>query len=288
MGLTLAIGLVVLTPVTAQFGSGVELVEVYATVTDRRGGPVTGLAASDFRVREDGLPQRIETFAEGAFPLTVVLGIDRSWSMAGRPLELAARASESFLRRLRPMDESTVLAIGTDAEELAPMSADRQAQVAAVRSVRPWGTTALRDWLVSAFDRVEGRQGRQAIVLFSDGEDRYSRVPEVEVLDRARRSRALVYPVMIGGDGGRWLGEVAAVTGGRFVVVRNAGALEGALTGIAEELRHQYLLGYVPERAEPTGDRGWRRIQAEVPGRPGLIVRARDGYGSGPVREPRH
>ena len=65
----------------AQFTSGVNLVEVYATVTDRQGEPVTGLTAGRFPVSEDGARQTITTFAAGEFPLAVAIGLDRSFSM---------------------------------------------------------------------------------------------------------------------------------------------------------------------------------------------------------------
>jgi hypothetical protein len=74
-----------------QFASEVQTVEVYATVTDEKGGPVTGLHQADFQIHEDGQPQEITTFAAGEFPLTLALGVDRSWSMAGRPLQVAKR-----------------------------------------------------------------------------------------------------------------------------------------------------------------------------------------------------
>ena len=76
-----------------QFMSGVNLVEVYATVTDQRGEPVSGLAASDFHVLEDGMPQTISTFAAGEFPLAVAVGIDRSFSMGGKSDRLAIAKS---------------------------------------------------------------------------------------------------------------------------------------------------------------------------------------------------
>src|SRR2546425_10968162 len=68
-----------------QFASGVSLVEVYVTVTDAQGQPVTGLTAADFSVFEDDEPQKIAAFARGEFPLAVALGGDRSFSMKGRP-----------------------------------------------------------------------------------------------------------------------------------------------------------------------------------------------------------
>ena len=70
-------------PVAAQFTSGVNLVEVYASVTDAQGHAVTGLKASDFELRENGEPQTVTNFAAGEFPLSVAVGIDRSFSMSG-------------------------------------------------------------------------------------------------------------------------------------------------------------------------------------------------------------
>ena len=58
-----------------QFTSGVDLVEVYATVTDARGEPVTGLTAGDFHLLEDGEPQAISAFAAGEFPLSVAIAL---------------------------------------------------------------------------------------------------------------------------------------------------------------------------------------------------------------------
>jgi TolB-like protein len=72
----------------------VQLVEVYATVTDDRGELVTGLRQNDFEVYENDRLQQISAFAAGEFPLTVALGVDRSWSMAGkRRMERAVKAS---------------------------------------------------------------------------------------------------------------------------------------------------------------------------------------------------
>lgn len=261
----------------AQFTSGVDLVEVYATVSDRTGEPVTGLQASDFRVSEDGRAQVISTFAAGTFPLTVALGIDRSLSMAGEPLRIARRASTSFLRALGAGDRSMVLAIGSTAEVVAPLSADRDSQIRAVGSLDAWSTTALHDAIVAGLDRLAPEPGRQALVLFSDGVDRYSRAGADDVLARARRTAALVYPIVIGRRP-PLLPELAVLTGGRSFELRDARALDATLTRIVRELHHQYLLGYAPA-APGNGEPGWRAIRVELrEPRPGVRIRARDGY----------
>src|SRR5215216_2434793 len=95
----------------ARFSSRVQLVEVYVSVIGATGEPVMGLQRSDFEVYEDGHPQELSTFAAGEFPLTVALGVDRSFSMAGEPLRLAKDASQAFLQELKPGDRSMVVAI---------------------------------------------------------------------------------------------------------------------------------------------------------------------------------
>jgi Ca-activated chloride channel homolog len=262
----------------ARFASGVQAVEVYATVTDGAGEPVTGLRADDFELDDDRRPQAITTFAEGAFPLTVALGVDRSLSMAGEPLRLARQAAQSFLKQLRPDDRSMVVAINAEAEIVAPLTASRVEQARAIAFLDPWSTTALRDAVVKTLDRLAPEPGRQALVVFSDGADRYSAVSAAEMLQRARGGAALVYPIVFGRAAVASLSEMASLTGGRSFVLRDARGLEGALGSIARELRHQYLLGYSPSgEAEPGR---WHPIRVRVRHQDarGWRVRARDGY----------
>ncbi|HVG52976.1 MAG TPA: VWA domain-containing protein [Vicinamibacterales bacterium] len=260
-----------------QFSSSVQLVEVYATVTDAKGELVTGLTQSDFDVFEDGSVQTVSAFAAGEFPLTVALGVDRSFSMAGEPLRLAKQASQAFLRELKPGDRSMVVAIGNEAEIIAPLSADRPAQSRAITALDAWSTTALHDALIVTLDRLEPEAGRQAVVVFSDGADRYSEHKAGEVLERARRSNALIYPIALGRTRPALLSELAVLTGGRSFQLRDARELEKTLATVARELRYQYLLGYTPAKAIERGEREWRSIKV-VTKRPGLRVRARDGY----------
>jgi Ca-activated chloride channel family protein len=263
----------------AKFSSQVQLVEVYATVTDERGELVTGLRQNDFQVYENNQPQDISTFAAGEFPLTVALGVDRSWSMAGKPLELAKQASRGFLNQLKTGDRAMVLAISSSADIIAPLSTERPAQARAIAALDPWSTTALRDAIVAALDRLEPESGRQALVLFSDGNDRYSSATEAQVIARARRSNALIYPITIGKQRPAFLAELAVLTGGRSFLLKDATELEKTLSTIARELRYQYLLGYAPSNPIEEGAHQWRSIRVTVTGNhPGLRVRARDGY----------
>ncbi len=263
------------------FRSGVQLVEVYATVTDGGGRPITDLRQEDFEVYEDGERQSIDVFSAGEFPLTVALGVDRSWSMAGGPLRTASEAAQSFLRALGPQDRSMVVGISSEAEVLAPLSVERAVQLDVLRRLDPWSTTALRDAMIAMLDRLTDEPGRRAVVVFSDGADRYSRASENEVYDAARRSGSLIYPIVIGRRAIPWMDRLADASGGRAFVIRDTRRLAGTLALIAAELRHQYLIGYAP-KVEPEVSRGvWHRLRVSVPTRRGAQVRARDGYTSG-------
>jgi Ca-activated chloride channel family protein len=263
----------------ARFSSGVQLVEVYATATDAKGELVMGLRQEDFEVYENNALQEVSAFAAGEFPLTVALGVDRSWSMAGEKLQLAKQASRTFLRALKPTDRSMVLAISSQADIVAPLSTDRFNQERAIQALDPWSTTALHDGIIAALDRLEPEAGRQALVVFSDGADRYSKATAADVIERARRSNALSYPIAFGRERPSLLAELAVITGGRSFLLRDAKELERTLATIARELRYQYLLGYAP--LDPIeGPSEWRSIRVVVK-KPGLRVRARDGYTTG-------
>ncbi len=262
-----------------EFSSRVQLVEVYATVTDARGELVSGLDEDDFEIFEDNARQDVSTFAAGEFPLSVALGVDRSWSMAGDRLRLAKRAAQSFLRELKPNDRSMVVAISSEADVIAPLSTDRFTQMRAIDKLDPWSTTALHDAIVATLDRLEPEPGRQALIVFSDGADRYSKATAADVLERARRSNALVYPIAFGRERPPLLAELATVTGGRSFLLRDVNELEKTLATIARELRYQYLLGYSPSNPIEHGVREWRSIRVALKNaKPGLRVRARDGY----------
>lgn len=264
-------------PARAQFTSGVNLVEVYASVTDSRGEPVRGLGRGDFELREDGELQEIANFQSGDFPLSAAVALDRSFSMAGQRLELAKAGARAFLEELRAGDEAMVIAVGSEVEAVTPLSTDRPRQLEAVARLDAFGTTGLHDAIIRSIDAVQPAKGRRALILLSDGNDRYSRASAEEALERARRSDVMIFPVALGNIRPPLFAELATLTGGRSYHVRDPNQLPGTLRAIARELREQYLLGYTPRRPIVAGSNDWRSIAVTVK-RAGAQVRARDGY----------
>jgi Ca-activated chloride channel family protein len=169
-----------------------------------------------------------------------------------------------------------VIVVGSEVETVASLSRDRQRQYDAVAAVDRWGTTALHDAVIAAIDAVQPATGRRALVILSDGDDRYSRATAADALARARAADVLIYAIALGERRPPLFAELAALTGGRSAHVEDARRLPETLTSIARELRHQYLIGYTPKRPlDKAGE--WRSIQVRVR-RPNVQVRARDGY----------
>jgi Ca-activated chloride channel homolog len=276
IGLALAVAQT--TPSGRQFTSGVNVVEVYTSVTDKAGKPVTGLGREAFTVRENGEPQQISTFAAGEFPLSVAVAIDRSFSMAGDRLASAKSGARIFLGGLRATDESLLIAVGSTTDTLAPLSTNRREQLDALAGLDAFGTTGLYDSIVAAIEAIQPARGRRALILLSDGDDRYSKTTSAEVLERARASDVLIYPIALGRTRPQAFAELATLTGGRSFHVRDAGRqLPDTLQTIAAELRNQYLIGYSPAKPPVAGNEEWRSITVTV-SRPDVTVRARDGY----------
>lgn len=261
----------------AQFTSGVNLVEVYASVTDSRGEPVKGLGRDEFELRENGEVQQIANFQSGDFPLSVAVALDRSFSMAGQRLDLAKAGARAFLGELRPADEAMVIAIGSEVEAVSPLSSERARQLEAVARLDAFGTTGLHDAIITSIDAVQPAKGRRALILLSDGNDRYSRASADQALERARRSDVMIFPVALGAARPALFAELATLTGGRSYHVRDPNQLPATLRAIAHQLREQYLLGYTPRVPIVAGSNDWRSITVSVK-RPGVQVRARDGY----------
>lgn len=249
---------------------------MYASVLDKRGRPVRDLGQEEFTVLEDGTRQRITTFAAGEFPASVALVIDRSFSMAGTPLTMARTAGRVFAASLKPDDRAMLVGIGSQVEVLAPLGVDRAPLNHALETVDAWGATSLHDAIIESLALLDSEPGRRAIVLLSDGSDRYSTATAADVVEHARASQVLIYPIAIARTRPPFFVELAAVSGGRDFHLRDPKALTTTLQTIAEDLRWQYLLGYQP--AVPWSQTAtWRSLAVTV-ARPNITVRARSGY----------
>jgi hypothetical protein len=256
---------------SAQFSSSVTLVEVYATVTTRSGDVVTDLRAADFAVTDDGVPRDVAAFANGTFPLSVAVAVDRSFSMNGKQLAFVQDAALQFLGALRPEDEAAVIGISSVVETLAPLSTDRAAQRLAVAQRTPWGTTRLHDAVLDALMRIESARGRRALVILSDADDRAP--PRRARGHRARGAPTLCYPVVVGPRNSSLFTQLRLYRGRAFWprCVGPDDAFRDCRRIAAASI------GFAPVAVAAGAERRFRRVEVRTPGRD-TVIRARPGY----------
>jgi len=257
----------------------VEVVQVTATVTDTQGRFVKGLTRDRFRVREDGVVQRLTAFAGENAPLELVVAIDVSQSMTAAMPTLKA-AVRAFLQALRPTDQVSLLAFNDIIFTLARRSVDPAARVKAVDRLAPWGGTALYDAILHGLNMVGRQPGRRALVVFSDGEDQNSVATLARVRSRLEQSDATIYTIGLGRSVrdralAEILAQMSAMSGGRSFLIDRVDELEAVFGDIVEELSNQYLLSYASSNDRRDGT--WRRIQVDVTGG-SYNVRHRQGY----------
>lgn len=257
----------------------VEVVQVTATVTDDGGRFVKGLARDQFRVKEDGVLQRITAFAGENIPLEIVVAVDVSQSMT-ESMPTLKTAVRTFLRALRPADQVTLVAFNDNIFTPARRSTDPEARVRAVDRLAPWGGTALFDAMLTALNTVGKQPGRRSVVVFSDGEDQNSVATLKRVETRLETSDATIYTIGLGRsvrdrDLAGVMARMSEVSGGRSFLIDDIGELDKVFGDIVEELSNQYLISYGSSNEARDGT--WRRITVEL--KDGSHqVRHRQGY----------
>jgi Ca-activated chloride channel family protein len=178
-----------------RFKSGVEFVNVTATVTDGDGRFVSGLRQEDFTVYEDGQIQDVSHFSSDRVPVSLGIALDSSGSMSPDKLSAARAAIDRLIFKLLDQeDELFFLEFATRAEVTQGWTTDRQLISRAIKRVNAVGGTALYDAVAEALPTTEqGRNRKKALLVISDGNDTNSSIRVNELRQRIRESEVLVY-----------------------------------------------------------------------------------------------
>ena len=186
-----------------RFKSGVELINVTATVTDASGRFVPNLTKEDFLVYEDDQSQAVTHFSAERVPVSLGIVLDTSGSMAGDKMRAAQSALNRFLYDLLDGDDELFLyRFSNDPALLQNWTTDRGLLSRALGRIVPNGGTAMYDAVAEAIPLAEeGQNRKKAVLLISDGNDTSSRVDVREVKQLIRGTEVLVYAIGIDGDG---------------------------------------------------------------------------------------
>jgi Ca-activated chloride channel homolog len=264
-----------------------ELVVLPVSVTDANGSFISGLSERDFRVYEDGRLQKVTSFQEGDAPVTVGLIVDHSRSMGPKLPEVAAAVS-AFAQSSNSQDEMFVVDFNDDVSvELMDgkaFTSDPKELAKAVFSVRARGRTALYDAVAEGLIHLQlGNWDKRALIIVSDGGDNASQQKYSQVLALAQRSQAVIYSVgLVDADEDEEnpdvLRRLSKNTGGVAFFPMSLESVAEISKRIAQDLRAEYTLGFVPEKTDTKDSFRKIAVKVEASGHGKLHVRTRPGY----------
>ncbi len=246
------------------FAAGVEAVYVDVFVTDRKGA-VAGLTAADFTLRDDGVVRPVELVGLEGMPLTTLLALDTSDSVAGDKLEALKSAGRALVGQVRG-DEIGLLTFGHEIRLLVPPTREAELVERKLAALGTGGATALYDAVYAATLLTPAR-GRSLLVLFTDGEDNTSWLDLAELRRVLESSNVILQvvgivpedrpgPVRLGIDTAdkipdepphvTRLRQLAECTGGRFWAARATARLEAAFVALMDAMKTRYVLRFEP------------------------------------------
>src|SRR6266536_376541 len=245
----------------------VDAVELYTTVTDK-GRPVAGLQQSNFKVFEDGVLQKVESFEYVKnLPLTLGVMVDTSASML-ESLPEAQQAALAFLEySIGPKDRAFTVSFDNEPYLLTKLTTRKDRLFRSLAGLRAEGSTALYDAIIYGLYQFTGVKGKKALVILTDGKDTASKFDFDTMLEYVKKAGISIYGIGLKISGAELdvkykLNKLAQATGGQTFYVDSPKNLESIYRQINEDLRSQYMLTYYSTNTS-TKDK-WRKVEIKV------------------------
>lgn len=272
----------------------VNLVTLTFSVTDAQGKSVHGLQPPDLKVFEDGIPQKLASFAEGSKPSSILSGsrisagtnvfilFDTSDRMY-RTLPYVCDSIRDFLRHLNPADAIAIYTFSRNLSRAVPLTNDHYlARAGLAQNVSAGEDSALLNCLLLTLRDASKTPGRKVVVVFSNGPDDRSMVSPEDVGRVAEDEGIPIYVVSTLDVNknqlmGHTLERLAGRTGGKLYLARNWQAEAHAFASIHDDIASSYTISYYPA---PNPNEGFRNIKVEIvsPSAKKCRIRSRAGY----------
>jgi VWFA-related protein len=297
----------------------VNMVQLNVAVTNKSGKYITGLRPEHFVITEDGITEKLATFAEGNVPARNVLGSEGPTAHIGQAVDpagdpkfdslvagadvfilfdtsdymyrdfvFAEDAISEFVRSLDSADKIAFYSYSRDLLRAATLTSDRSQVLRGVRSTVAGDSAALYNALLLTVKDAAQYTGRKVVVVFSNGPDNSSVVPPEDVSEVAQSAGISVY--MISTQEAKLeplstavFERMTAATGGKAYFAKSWKDERRAFASIQDDLEHLYSLSYYPR---PNPNFGWRAITVTLAGDKArkYKVRTRNGYRLQPTR----
>lgn len=265
-----------------------RLVNLQVRVIDRQNRPINNVSQNEFRVFEDGVPQKIEFFTREEVPISYGILVDNSGSLRGQ-LEKVIAAGKTIVDSNKPNDETFLIRFTSSNNIVIEQDWTNNKEIItdAIDNLFPEiGQTALLDAVYLGADyATERRKGkdtdrrRRALILVTDGEDRDSIYKEKQLFERLRESDVQIFVIgfvnELDEQGGiikksdrsratSLLNKLATETGGRAFFPNSVNELPSIADQITRDLRTQFVISYNPTNKQRDG--AYRRIKVTVDG----------------------
>jgi len=255
-----------------------NLINVDVLVVDKSGNPVSGLKKGNFKLSDEGVPQSITNFSTGDAPMTVCLVIEYSnkyWVILYKTLQF----SYEFIRVMEPKDWVAVVTFDMNQTILTDFTQSKQEVAQAINMLHfpGFSETNLFDSLAFTIDRMKDIQGRKAIVVICTGIDTFSKLTYDQTLKLVKNSDTTIYPISIlewadvrlpfgtgitGAQARAALTYIGKYSGGQAYFPRFEQELPSIYEQIAQQLRSQYSLGFIPSSSERDGK--FRKLKIDL------------------------
>src|SRR5229473_3265917 len=290
----------------------VDMVVLSFQIFDNKGHYVNNLKPKDFKVLEDGILQKLNTFAEGSRPpahvqedgsLKPIIVAEEGQTEGGRSdafvgtnvfvlfdtsnymyrgFVYASDAIADFIRGLDRADSVAVYTYSRNLKRDAPLTKERNDAIFGLRKAVAGDDSALYNCLLLTLRDAAKVPGRKVVIVFSNGPDNASMVAPDDVRAVAEDEGIPIYVISTNEVNKDAISSgvfkrLTARTGGQAYWAKTWQKQVEAFESIREGLGNQYTVTYYPQ-ANP--NEGFRKISVEITSDVGkkYRVRSRPGY----------
>ncbi len=258
------------------------------TVLDQKGRLVLDLNRGDFRLWEDGVPQKVESFQHQDLPVSIGILVDNSGSMRDKRGAVTLAALD-LVKSSNPDDAAFVVNFSDRAYLDQNLTSNIAALERGLARFDSRSTTALYDAVVASAKELaaHAKQPKQVVLIITDGADNASRVTLEQAIERVQLlGGPVVYSIgMLFGDdkeeaqtARKALEALSAETGGVAYFPESLQDVDEIAREVARDIRNQYTIGYHSTKSPNLGGYRTVRVEAVAPNRGRLAVRTRKGY----------
>ena len=283
-------------PQAPQIETDGQMVILHVRVTDSMGKAVADVKRDSFVVTEDGVPQKIALFLNEEIPLSYGLVIDSSGSLRSQFPDVI-RAAQRIVESNRPTDTTFLVRfISSDKIETAEEPTSDKAQL--IKTLHEFyiegGASAVVDAVYLSADKLAKQKDgpdtlrRRVLVLVTDGEDRASFYKAETLFKLLAATDVQIFTIGLTKEvkpesrdkAIKLLTRLGADTGGRTFFPSSSGEIEHISKEIINDIRTQYVVGYVPAGINAVKD--FHKVQVSITDNPNQdkrIAITRVGYG---------